>query len=171
MRAPVKTDSEQLLMEVLNSAPVTDSTVADELADEAGGRAWLRAHGLQDSVEEWRSMLKSRELLWAVVRGEETAEVFAGVIEGSRFVPTAQKTGLAWQLETPDGRDAATRLVMAWDELGAELPGRLRPCANPECRLFLLDHSKNNTGRWCSMAVCGNRMKARRHHARSTTEG
>ncbi|MEU1163642.1 CGNR zinc finger domain-containing protein [Streptomyces sp. NPDC005921] len=47
------------------------------------------------------------------------------------------------------------------------MPGRLRPCANPECRLFLLDRSKGNSARWCSMAVCGNRMKARRHYRRT----
>jgi predicted RNA-binding Zn ribbon-like protein len=46
------------------------------------------------------------------------------------------------------------------------MPGRLRPCANPECRLFLLDESRSGTARWCSMATCGNRLKARRHHAR-----
>jgi predicted RNA-binding Zn ribbon-like protein len=35
--------------------------------------------------------------------------------------------------------------------------------------LFLIDHSKPNKARWCSMAVCGNRMKARRHYERSRT--
>ncbi|WP_232240778.1 CGNR zinc finger domain-containing protein [Kutzneria sp. 744] len=28
-------------------------------------------------------------------------------------------------------------------------------------------HSKPNSARWCSMAVCGNRMKARRHYQRT----
>jgi predicted RNA-binding Zn ribbon-like protein len=46
---------------------------------------------------------------------------------------------------------------------------RLRPCANPECRLFLIDRSKPNTASWCSMAICGNRMKARRHYRRART--
>jgi predicted RNA-binding Zn ribbon-like protein len=46
-------------------------------------------------------------------------------------------------------------------------PGRLRPCANDECRLFLIDRSKSNLARWCSMAVCGNRLKARRHYERA----
>jgi predicted RNA-binding Zn ribbon-like protein len=57
--------------------------------------------------------------------------------------------------------------VLAWDVLARHSPGRLRPCANPECRLFLIDHSKANAARWCSMAVCGNRMKARRHYQRT----
>ncbi|MGO4300955.1 CGNR zinc finger domain-containing protein [Leifsonia sp. RAF41] len=44
----------------------------------------------------------------------------------------------------------------------------LGPCANPDCSKFLIDHSRPNSARWCSMAECGNRMKARRHYARQT---
>lgn len=43
----------------------------------------------------------------------------------------------------------------------------IRKCENPVCPLYFLDTSKNHTRRWCSMAICGNRMKAtafyRRH--------
>ena len=58
------------------------------------------------------------------------------------------------------------RAVLGWARVAEELPGRLRPCGNEECRLFLLDRSKANRARWCSMATCGNRMKARRHYER-----
>lgn len=61
----------------------------------------------------------------------------------------------------------AVEAVLAWSELQETAPGRLRPCANPECQLFLIDRSKTNKARWCSMAVCGNRMKARRHYQRT----
>jgi predicted RNA-binding Zn ribbon-like protein len=57
--------------------------------------------------------------------------------------------------------------ILAWDALASQSPARLRPCANEECRLFLIDRSKANAARWCSMAVCGNRMKAHRHYQRS----
>ena len=71
-----------------------------------------------------------------------------------------------------DGRPSgAVRAVLAWDALRVSSPGRLRPCANTECRLFLIDRSKPNTARWCSMAICGNRMKARRHYRRARTSG
>jgi predicted RNA-binding Zn ribbon-like protein len=52
------------------------------------------------------------------------------------------------------------------DALRRTRPGRLRPCENPECALFLLDRSKPNKARWCSMAVCGNQNKARRYRSR-----
>ncbi|WP_419707640.1 CGNR zinc finger domain-containing protein [Promicromonospora sp. NFX87] len=32
---------------------------------------------------------------------------------------------------------------------------------------FLHDRSNANTARWCSMALCGNRFKARRHYQRT----
>ena len=50
---------------------------------------------------------------------------------------------------------------------GAEI----RRCANPRCALYFRDRSRTRRRRWCSMAVCGNRMKvaahARRHGRRA----
>jgi predicted RNA-binding Zn ribbon-like protein len=46
----------------------------------------------------------------------------------------------------------------------------IRKCANPRCVLYFRDPSRSRRRRWCSMAVCGNRMKvashARRHGRR-----
>jgi predicted RNA-binding Zn ribbon-like protein len=41
---------------------------------------------------------------------------------------------------------------------------RIRICQN--CRWLFLDRSKNGSRRWCDMAVCGNRQKAKRHYRR-----
>lgn len=35
----------------------------------------------------------------------------------------------------------------------------VRKCANPDCLLYFYDISRTRRRRWCSMAVCGNRMK------------
>jgi len=43
---------------------------------------------------------------------------------------------------------------------------RLRACGSETCRWLFLDTSKNHSRRWCNMKTCGNRMKARRFHAR-----
>jgi len=45
---------------------------------------------------------------------------------------------------------------------------RLRACGSDTCRWVFLDTSKNHTRRWCDMKTCGNRMKARRFHARQS---
>jgi predicted RNA-binding Zn ribbon-like protein len=46
---------------------------------------------------------------------------------------------------------------------------RVRMCEmseSNECAWLFLDPTKNHTRRWCSMASCGNRAKARRHYRR-----
>jgi predicted RNA-binding Zn ribbon-like protein len=43
---------------------------------------------------------------------------------------------------------------------------RLKVCPGPHCDWAFYDHSRNQTSRWCSMAVCGGRTKARRHYRR-----
>lgn len=39
----------------------------------------------------------------------------------------------------------------------------VRICEADDCAWLFLDTSKNHSRRWCSMATCGNRAKARRH--------
>jgi predicted RNA-binding Zn ribbon-like protein len=56
-------------------------------------------------------------------------------------------------------------------EAGAKLlcdidPELVRRCGNPGCVLYFHDVSKNHARRWCSMALCGNRMKAAAHYER-----
>jgi hypothetical protein len=38
---------------------------------------------------------------------------------------------------------------------------QLKLCAADDCRAVFYDRSKNHSGRWCSMDVCGNRAKVR----------
>lgn len=44
---------------------------------------------------------------------------------------------------------------------------RLKPCENEDCVLLFLDKSKNRTRRWCSMTICGNKIKASRFYKRN----
>jgi predicted RNA-binding Zn ribbon-like protein len=44
--------------------------------------------------------------------------------------------------------------------------GRMRCCRDDSCRWVFLDLSKNQSRSWCDMAVCGNRIKARRYQSR-----
>jgi len=45
----------------------------------------------------------------------------------------------------------------------------IRKCENPGCTLWFYDHTKSHRRRWCSMAVCGNRMKVALFRARQKT--
>lgn len=161
-------DDVALLMEVLDSAPVVDGRTEDRFAADDAASAWLAAHHLAHGRAEAHELRRVRDLLQGVVRKELPASALADDLSGVRKRPRLKDSGLSWQLTGADG--APARLVLAWATLEQDFPGRLRPCENHDCARFLLDRSRNNTGRWCSMEVCGNRMKARRHRARAAQD-
>jgi len=136
------------------------------LADTARALAWLASAGGLGTEAELLHVLEVRQLLQAVVRGEQPPDALAPALHDVTSLPAMTKGEITWTLSVPRERELAVRAILAWDALAKNSPGRLRPCANDECRLFLIDHSKANAARWCSMAVCGNRMKARRHYRR-----
>jgi predicted RNA-binding Zn ribbon-like protein len=80
--------------------------------------------------------------------------------------------GYAWQIELGKigrtGLPAATLLApVLWSAADLVVGGarrRIRQCANDACLWLFVDASKNGTRRWCDMASCGNRAKARRHY-------
>src|SRR5262249_35926783 len=125
------------------------------------------AHGQPASDDEWRTVLEIRTALQNVVRDNASPAPLARFVEGVSYRASLAGEGIAWTIDLPEGRSAAARAALAWAARRVSSPGRLRPCANSECRLFLIDHSKPNSARWCSMAACGNRMKARRHYRRT----
>ncbi|HSN54584.1 MAG TPA: ABATE domain-containing protein [Candidatus Sulfomarinibacteraceae bacterium] len=47
----------------------------------------------------------------------------------------------------------------------------IRECAGESCRWLFLASSRNPSRKWCSMSSCGNRVKARRHYARTAASG
>lgn len=47
---------------------------------------------------------------------------------------------------------------------------KVRECADDACGWLFLDHSRNGSRRWCDMADCGNRAKARRYRERRKEE-
>jgi hypothetical protein len=140
------TSREDELLELLNSAPVIDGRIVDRLDDP-------RMSALRDALQ-------------GVIRGTADASILSPFLEGVRQSPRLGPDGVEWELEGAASALPYAGLVIEWSRVEREFPGRLRACANDECNKFLLDHSKPNSARWCSMAECGNRMKARRHHAR-----
>lgn len=161
---------EAFLLDLLNTTPVIDGTVHDGLADSAAAKTWLREHEVSDTKAELAALVEARSILQQVVRGDAGPKTLKRFVDGVRVRPVVGGDGVDWRLDV-EGASGAARAVLAWDALRISSPGRLRPCANSECRLFLIDRSKPNTARWCSMAICGNRMKARRHYRRARTGG
>ncbi|MFC0628670.1 CGNR zinc finger domain-containing protein [Kribbella deserti] len=156
---------DEVLLELLNTAPVVDGVQTDALADKTAAREWLDARGASGTSPAMAKMV--REAIASVVRGE-SAEVLQPFLAGATQLPAIDGRGLRWDMKPGKAGAFAMRCVLAWAELAELAPGRLRPCENDECNLFLLDRSRANSRRWCSMATCGNRLKARRHHQRVT---
>ncbi|WP_294567687.1 CGNR zinc finger domain-containing protein [uncultured Arthrobacter sp.] len=166
----VTREDEDHLLELLNTTPVVHGKVVDELADEAQGRAWLLRRNGRGTAGELKRLIAARDSLQRVVRGETGPDELMQVLRTAVLVPAAGEGTIVWTLESEPEDLFAARSVLAWVGLENSRPGRLRPCANVECRLFLIDRSNGNRAQWCSMAVCGNRMKARRHYERSQTK-
>ncbi|HEY2519120.1 MAG TPA: ABATE domain-containing protein [Streptosporangiaceae bacterium] len=61
--------------------------------------------------------------------------------------------------------EAAAQLLTGGDR---EL---VRPCEGPACTLWFYDRTRSHRRRWCSMATCGNRSKARNHRQRENKGG
>ncbi|HEX3974690.1 MAG TPA: CGNR zinc finger domain-containing protein [Solirubrobacteraceae bacterium] len=47
---------------------------------------------------------------------------------------------------------------------------RVKACAADDCQWAFYDSSRNRSGRWCDMAVCGNREKVRTYRSRQPEE-
>ncbi|MFW6691777.1 CGNR zinc finger domain-containing protein [Streptomyces sp. MAR4 CNX-425] len=159
-------EDEDLLLTVLNSAEVIDGRPTDALTGE-GAADRTRALGGRGTAAERARLRLVRDTLHRLIRrtSSDVGEL-AAVLDRARLRPAVSPAGVSWQLEAEPEEELAVRVVLAWSRVTAELPGRLRACANEECNLFLIDHSRPGTARWCSMATCGNRMKARAHARR-----
>ena len=65
------------------------------------------------------------------------------------------------------GRAALGRLlVIVYRAMENDTWPRLKACREDTCRWAFYDHSKNRSGHWCSMEVCGSRHKARLYRER-----
>jgi predicted RNA-binding Zn ribbon-like protein len=74
-----------------------------------------------------------------------------------------------WAVEVRRPRDLADRMALGALGFLAEVdPARLRQCADDACGWLFVDHSRNNSRRWCDSADCGNRNRVKRHHQRVT---
>ncbi len=168
-----------------DGAPVDRLTTADaaiaflagrELAHEGALRAQADAAGEHRWLERIRRTRAALRALWdaevehcapdaaaidavnAVLREAPRIELVAG--DGCCGV------GHRHTSDDPTG-EALARLAEPFvATVGAGATGRLRICANDDCRWAFEDTSRAGRRRWCDMTSCGNAAKARRHRAR-----
>ncbi|HME80435.1 MAG TPA: CGNR zinc finger domain-containing protein [Candidatus Eremiobacteraceae bacterium] len=62
-------------------------------------------------------------------------------------------------------------IAVAFDAMANGTWARLKACPAETCLWAFYDETKNRSGTWCSMSVCGNRTKARTYRQRHTHAG
>jgi predicted RNA-binding Zn ribbon-like protein len=132
---------------------------------------WLALHGL-DGPTHTRAratLIQTRETLRAFLADQletDARESVNAILRRGAERPVFAGKALVTEIEGSPGWRAPWRAARDLIALHAEYPGRIRSCANPDCPLYFLDTSRPGTRRWCSMSVCGNRDKTRRHYQR-----
>jgi len=91
----------------------------------------------------------------------------AGAFRGARLAASGDDFSWRWDGEPSDLSEPLRPIARSAAELltSAEL-GRVRECAGADCTWLFLDARRAGSRRWCSMASCGNRAKARRFYRR-----
>jgi hypothetical protein len=154
----------------LNSFWDLDRDGIDRWATPAGLATWLQERGFGDAVSEgeWSRTLELRDGLRAALLGDG----WGGVHDDGALVVHHDARG-AWLEPAGDG-PAAARALAVGVVLEARRDGsweRMKACPGPHCGWAFHDHSRNRSGQWCSMQICGNRTKGATFRRRRRTAG
>ncbi len=171
-----------LVIDFVNSADL--ETGEEALSDPAGLAAWLEGRGLlrkgaKLKPADLRSALELRESLRAIMlthNGGPAQQQAAAALEA------AARTGeLSVHFDSPTVRLApradglagalAALLVPVAEAMGDRTWERVKACRADDCHWAFYDFSRNRSGTWCDMAVCGNREKVRSYRERAPGAG
>jgi predicted RNA-binding Zn ribbon-like protein len=172
----------ELIQALVNTADLEDGK--EDLPSPDALREWLVSRGLLDaaapvSQSDLAMTIELREALRAMLRANdgdpvdhEAVTIVNRMSEGLplqlRFSPqgepalNARGVGVARALATLLAAVAVAQAQGTWS--------RLKVCASDTCQWAFYDRSKNRSGRWCSMRVCGNRTKTRTYRARQRSQ-
>lgn len=181
-RAPAPGDL-RLVQAFLNTVDLEDGP--DRLATPEGFRRWLATHELPGgdrdvSADDLRRAVAVREALRRLAACNNGAAVDPAAIA----VLNAQcdSAGVAIRFDAAasaeldpiqTGIDGALGVILA-RVYTAMVDGswqRLKTCRNDACRWAFYDASKNRSGAWCTMSICGDKLKARAYRRRSRESG
>jgi predicted RNA-binding Zn ribbon-like protein len=139
--------------------------------------AWISARGLPEgkraTAADVRRVRNFRETLRAVLGGHDGGPVDPVVVE--KMNTLIRKARLAVHIQ-PDGRPAIEAdgrgvpgligaiVAAATTAEAREMWDRLKACRS--CGWVFYDRSKNKSGSWCTMTICGSRSKMRAYRHR-----
>jgi len=183
----------QLALDFLNTCPVQDGEPTELLPDFNALLRWFEAAGLltcpevQDLLQEWGDSARARRTVEAFrglrerLRREAVTWERGGTVHHSaidelnrllakhpmltrlKASGSAPSTELWFEPRRPE--DLFAPLAHSAATLFANMDrNRIRKCG--QCVLHFYDTSKKGTRRWCSMQLCGNRLKVAAYAAR-----
>jgi predicted RNA-binding Zn ribbon-like protein len=172
----------ELVRQFLNTLDVEDDV--EEIGTPETLVSWLAEHGLEIGRtlgdEDVQRAIAMREGLRALTLANNGEPLSGNAV--SRLNSIADEAQLRIRFDEhgrPSFRPAGTGPEAALGELLAIVfrsmaegtwP-RLKACRADTCQWVFYDRSKNRSGTWCSMAVCGNRAKARSYRERHRHDG
>jgi predicted RNA-binding Zn ribbon-like protein len=116
-----------------------------------------------------------RAILLAHAEHEGDQDAPGGVLDAAarraRLRVAFAEDGRSRVVAEADGVDGALGRLVAIAH-SAQADGtweRLKVCPSQSCRWAFYDHTKNRSGRWCTMDVCGNRAKAAAYRRRQAS--
>src|SRR3954470_20821734 len=173
----------ELVQRFVNSVDLESGE--DELGSADELRDWLAERDLIERSEavtpaDLRRALDVREGLRVLLMANNGSAADAERVE--RLDRVAPRAGVRVRFEpgaeprlTPDARgvDGAIGRLMAIVAGSVEQGTwrRLKACPRDVCHWAFFDQSKNRSGRWCQMDVCGNIEKARAFRERKRVAG
>lgn len=162
-----------LLRDFVNTLDV--EKLVDEVPSPEALAGWFRARGLlaaSDTVspDAFTAAIQAREALRAVLLSHNGEPLPPAELRTLERVAAASPLTLAFG---PGGVTLRPLAEGGWKALGslfaamatAQQDGRwarLKVCPAGDCQCAFYDTSKNRSGRWCSMRICGNRTKLQR---------
>lgn len=168
-----------LVQELVNTLDIEAGE--DELATPGAATRWLHEHGLLPRVEPvdddgLRALVEVREALRDLASVNGGAPLPASTLATLQRHSEASPVRIRIDGDSSDLVPARTGVQGAIARLlglvhDAQHDGswsRLKVCRDDACRWAFYDASRNRSGTWCSMAVCGNRAKARAFRRRHT---
>lgn len=155
--------------------------VLAEVLTEAEVGALATAGSARDRTGVLERAIRFREALYrifaATLAGEPAATADRAVLDAELRVALAHRRlvpsdgSWRWEFEGTGADAMLWRLAVdASDLLTSQEMNRVRECSGDTCSWLFLDRSRNRSRRWCDMADCGNRSKARRYYARQKAE-
>jgi predicted RNA-binding Zn ribbon-like protein len=169
-----------LVIDFVNTLDLDEGT--DALATPDGLRAWLADEGLLNRAS---APVSAGERLNAVRLREALRELMLannGEADGARAGRELEQAALRGDLRVhfaPSGTVSlapgaggvlgalAQLLVPVAHALGDGSWRRVKACRASDCQWAFYDRSRNRSGVWCEMAVCGNRTKVRTYRERA----